>query len=76
MIPESTVATLICIESSAGAPAPKAVRVAIRAEPATSTEAPPPKPLKRPTISGIAVILTLRAVKAPITEPIAMPRMM
>jgi hypothetical protein len=48
-------------------------KAAIRAEPATSTEAAPPKPLNRPTISGIEVILTRSAVTVPITDPTATP---
>ena len=75
MRPESTVATFICM-SPAVAPAPTALKVAISADPATSTEAPPPKPLKRPTSSGIEVIFTLSAAMAPISEPMPMPRMM
>ena len=33
----------------------------------------PPKPLKRATISGIAVIFTLVAAKNPISDPIQTP---
>ena len=46
------------------------------AEPATRIDAAPPKPLNSPTSSGIEVILTLTAVIAPITEPIATPTRM
>ena len=38
----------------------------VRTAPATSTDAPPPKPLKIATISGIEVILTFKAKVAPI----------
>ena len=38
---------------------------------ATSAAAPPPTPLNRATICGIAVIFTLRAPTTPTTEPIA-----
>ena len=37
---------------------------------ATRTDAPPPKPLKSATNSGMDVILTLTASKAPTAEPI------
>ncbi len=37
---------------------------------ATRTDAPPPKPLKSATNSGMDVILTLTANRAPTTEPI------
>ena len=40
---------------------------------AISAAAPPPTPLKRATICGIAVIRTRRAETAPMTEPTAMP---
>jgi hypothetical protein len=43
---------------------------------ATRADAPPPKPLKRPTISGMAVIWTMRAATAPIRPPVAMPMRM
>jgi hypothetical protein len=39
----------------------------------TKSEARPPKPLKSATISGIAVIATMRAAIAPTTEPITTP---
>ena len=40
----------------------------------TSAEAPPPRPLSRPTISGISIILTLRAIIKPITRPMRMKK--
>ena len=40
---------------------------------ATSAAAPPPTPLKRATICGIAVIFTVRAPTTPTTVPIAAP---
>ena len=40
---------------------------------ATSAAAPPPTPLNRATICGIAVIFTVRAPKAPIKAPMATP---
>ncbi len=40
---------------------------------ATRAEAPPPKPLKMPTIWGIAVICTRRAATAPIRLPSTTP---
>lgn len=43
--------------------------------PATIAEAPPPKPLKIPTISGMAVIFTIRAAAAPTREPVMIPMM-
>ena len=43
---------------------------------ATSAAAPPPTPLKRATICGIAVIFTVRAPITPTTVPIAAPPMM
>ena len=52
---------------------PSADTAAITAAPATSTEAPPPKPFSRPTISGIEVILILSAATTPITVPIPTP---
>ncbi len=42
---------------------------------ATAATAPPPTPLNRATICGIAVIFTARAETTPITVPSAMPRM-
>jgi len=48
----------------------------MKAAPATSTEAPPPKPLNSATISGMAVICTRRATIAPISPPSATPAMM
>ncbi len=41
--------------------------------PETRAEAPPPNPLKRPTISGMAVIFTVRAATAPMREPMMIP---
>ncbi len=49
---------------------------AMMAEPATSTEAAPPKPLKRPTSSGMEVILTRMAATAPMSDPAATPMRM
>ena len=43
--------------------------------PATRAEAPPPKPLNMPTISGMAVIFTFRAATAPMSEPMMIPTM-
>ena len=43
---------------------------------ATSAAAPPPTPLKRATICGIAVIFTVRAPTTPTTLPIAAPAAM
>ena len=43
------------------------------AEAPTSTEAPPPKPFRMPTISGIEVILTLVAISQPMTVPTPAP---
>ena len=40
-----------------------------------SAAAPPPTPLNRATICGIAVIFTLRAPTRPIAAPIAAPTM-
>ena len=40
---------------------------------ATSAAAPPPTPLKRATICGMAVIFTVRAPTTPTTAPIAAP---
>lgn len=40
---------------------------------ATKAEAPPPKPLKMATISGMAVIATFLAAMAPIKLPITKP---
>ena len=40
---------------------------------ATSAAAPPPTPLNRATICGIAVIFTVRAPTSPTTVPIAAP---
>ncbi len=76
MMPESTVATLVCMSPPATSPPLTAEKVAMSAEPATRTEAPPPKPLNSPTISGMEVILTLRAATPPIRDPMPMPRMM
>ncbi len=73
-MPEATVAIFICI--SASLPPPDRLDMAaIKAAPATITDAPPPKPLKSPTISGIEVIATFIAATAPITDPIAIPIM-
>ena len=44
-----------------------------RAPPATRTEAPPPKPFRSATISGIEVILTRAAMMAPMEPPTSMP---
>ena len=46
-----------------------------KAAPATSDEAIPPKPLKAATSSGMEVISTLMARKAPIAVPITSPIM-
>ena len=43
---------------------------------ATSAAAPPPTPLNRATICGIAVIFTVRAPTIPMTEPIRPPTAM
>ena len=51
-----------------------AAPVANRATPmATSREAMPPQPLKRATVSGMAVIGTRRAVTRPARPPAALP---
>ena len=42
---------------------------------ATNADAPPPNPLKIPTISGMAVMATRRAEITPIRAPIAKPIM-
>ena len=42
---------------------------------ATSAAAPPPTPLKRATICGIAVIFTVRAPTSPTIAPITPPAM-
>ena len=42
---------------------------------ATRPDAAPPKPLKTATISGMAVIFTVRAMTAPISPPTATPTM-
>ena len=42
-------------------------------ESATKADAPPPKPLKSATNSGIPVISTLVAIRAPIIAPMARP---
>jgi hypothetical protein len=41
--------------------------------PATSADAPPPKPFSSATICGMAVILTVRAMVKPMVAPITMP---
>ena len=38
----------------------------------TRAEAPPPRPLKRATVCGICIILTLRAIVPPMSAPIRM----
>ena len=43
---------------------------------ATNADAPPPNPLKIPTISGMAVMATRRAEITPITVPMAKPIIM
>ncbi len=44
-------------------------------EAATRAEAPPPNPLKAPTICGMAVIGTVRAMTSPTSPPAASPMM-
>ncbi len=68
-MPEATVAIFICRSGWVAT----AATTETRAEPATSTEAPPPKPLSRPTISGMEVIFTRRAATTPMTVPTATP---
>jgi len=68
MIPDAATATEKVAEG--GSPAPTVSR---RLAPATRTDAPPPKPLKRATICGIPVIGTLTAKRAPIAEPASIP---
>ncbi len=69
MRPESTVATVSCM---VGASMPGRT-ASWSAAPATSTDAPPPKPLSSATICGMAVICTIRASMAPSTPPTTMP---
>ncbi len=62
--------------SSPGVPArPGSTISSHRIEQATSAEAPPPKPLNRATISGIAVISTLSAATVPTRPPTMRPVM-
>ncbi len=71
MMPDATIAVVIC-RSVTG----PALLASISAAPATRTDAPPPNPLSRPTICGIAVIAILNAMTAPATDPTANPARM
>ena len=54
-------------------PVSRACAAESSAAPATRIDAPPPKPLSSPTISGIEVILTLAAINPPASVPTAAP---
>jgi hypothetical protein len=62
---ESTIETISSLETSPF--------VTWNSENAMSAAAPPPTPLNRATICGIAVIFTVRAPTRPIAAPIAAP---
>ena len=69
MLPISAESRIV-IDSSAGSSPGSGVRLWNSAS-AISATAPPPTPLNRATICGIAVIFTERAPTTPITAPIA-----
>ena len=63
-MPETTVATAVCIVGSS---------TSASTAPAMSAEAPPPNAFSNATIWGIAVIWILSASVTPITEPSRTP---
>ena len=72
-IPESPIATQTAYNSTPASGIFPCCNLPRTSERATNADAPPPNPLNRATSSGIPVISTLVAIRAPMMAPMARP---